>query len=200
MESWEASNPFDEFAKEKSYAATPESIQISNLFDVSEEVDLDIVQDLLDPMLQEHNDIIETGPEFTEKMDKGNLMTCNVDSDAKKGNQVDTVDSCIEIIDSSSDSEEDCESDICDFDCTILPLVLTQADDVCIKLNNLIDKGVISKDRIFYKFLKDAVYSLIDVYHQYDREVIEFYNTIEHLGGESVVNFIRGPMYFGTGK
>ena len=31
-------------------------------------------------------------------------------------------------------------------------------------------------------------------------EVVEFFNTIEHLGGESTVNFIRGPMYHGTGK
>ena len=29
---------------------------------------------------------------------------------------------------------------------------------------------------------------------------MEFFNTIEHLGGENTVNFIRGPMYHRTGK
>ena len=33
-----------------------------------------------------------------------------------------------------------------------------------------------------------------------DPEVVEFFNTIEHLGGESTVNFIRGPMFHGTGR
>ena len=51
-----------------------------------------------------------------------------------------------------------------------------------------------------YKYLRDTVHCLIDPKQQYNPEVVEFFNTIEHLGGESTVNFIRDPMYHGTGK
>jgi hypothetical protein len=77
---------------------------------------------------------------------------------------------------------------------------LEQADTVCIKLNELIKSGAVHHDRILYKFLCDTVHSLTDPNNRYDENVIHFYNSIEYLGGESVVNFIRGPMYDGTGK
>ena len=80
------------------------------------------------------------------------------------------------------------------------PIALDRADDVCLKLNDLIQRGVLSKDRIMYKYLRDTVYCLIDPNHQHDEEVVQFFNTIEHLGGESTVNFMRGPMFHGTGK
>ena len=47
--------------------------------------------------------------------------------------------------------------------------------------------------------LKDTVEVLIKYDHEYDQEVIEFFNTIEYLGG-STVNFLRGPMYHGQGR
>ena len=46
------------------------------------------------------------------------------------------------------------------------------------KLNELIRRGVINKNKIFYKHLKDAVEIYFDRNHQYDREVIEFFNKI----------------------
>ena len=76
---------------------------------------------------------------------------------------------------------------------------MEQADTVCIKLNEFIKSGVVHRDRILYKFLCDTVHSLTDPNHRYDENVIHLYNSIEYLGGESVVN-IRGPMYYGTGK
>ena len=36
--------------------------------------------------------------------------------------------------------------------------------------------------------------------HEYDPEVIEFFNTIEYLGEGRTVNFLRGPMYHGKGR
>ena len=36
---------------------------------------------------------------------------------------------------------------------------------------------------------------MIDYDRKFDDDVVEFFNTIEHLGGGSTVNFIRGPMY-----
>lgn len=77
---------------------------------------------------------------------------------------------------------------------------MNQADEVCIKLDELIKRGLILRDRITYKYLRDTGHCFIDPNHQYHPEVVEFFNTIEHLGGGGTVNFIRGPMYKGTGK
>lgn len=101
------------------------------------------------------------------------------------------------VLDESTDEEID-ESE--DNDWKIFPLSLAAANDVCIKLDKLIQSGIIPKDRIMYKYLKDTVEVLIKYDHEYDREVIEFFNTIEYLGGGSTVNFLRGPMYHGQGR
>ena len=82
--------------------------------------------------------------------------------------------------------------------CQIFPICLEAADDVCVKLDHLVRNGTISKNDIFYKHIKDVVYFFINPRtHQYDNEVIEFFNTIRHLGGESTVNFVRGPAWHG---
>lgn len=102
--------------------------------------------------------------------------------------------------DSDSASDDEKEKNLQDCDWFFVPLAVNQADEVCIKLDELIKRGLIPRDRIMYKYLRDTVHCLIDPNHQYNPEVVEFFNTIEHLGGESTVNFIRGPMYHGTGK
>ena len=100
----------------------------------------------------------------------------------------------------STDDEMSEISEAEDSDWKIFPLSLTAADDVCIKLDKLIQTGIIPKDKIMYKYLKDTVEVLIKYDHKYDPEVIEFFNTIEYLGGGSTVNFLRGPMYHGKGR
>ena len=58
-----------------------------------------------------------------------------------------------------------------------------------------------SKEGIFYKHIRDVVNQLHDAkHHQYDKEVIEFYNSIRYLGGESSVNLLRGPGWHGQGR
>ena len=74
---------------------------------------------------------------------------------------------------------------------------IEQADSVCIKLNELIREGKVQRDKIFYKYLKDVVEIIFDRFHDYDREVIEFFNTITYLGGRRTSFFIRGPMNLG---
>ena len=37
-------------------------------------------------------------------------------------------------------------------------------------------------------------------YHEYDREVVKFFNTITYLGGRRTTNFICGPMNIGDGR
>ena len=41
---------------------------------------------------------------------------------------------------------------------------------------------------------------MINYDHKYDPDVVEFFNTIEYLGGGSTVNFVRGPMFHGQGR
>lgn len=75
-----------------------------------------------------------------------------------------------------------------------------KADPLCFKFDDLIRRGLIPKNGILYKYLTDVIEIYYDRCHEYDREVVEFFNTIRHLGGRRTVNFIRGPMNIGQGK
>lgn len=94
---------------------------------------------------------------------------------------------------SGDDFISDEEYEVDDSDWQLFPLVITAADGVCVKLNHLIQSGKVPRDKIFYKYLNDMVHIMIDYDHKFDDDVVEFFNTIEHLGGGSTVNFIRGP-------
>ena len=74
-----------------------------------------------------------------------------------------------------------CESDIDEDDLKTVYVGIDEADSLCIKLNKLIKRGKIQKDRIFYKFMSDVVQIMYDPFHPYDREVIELFNTITYL-------------------
>ena len=74
-----------------------------------------------------------------------------------------------------------------------------KADPLCIKLNDLI-RGKIQKDKILYRYLSDVLEIMYNPFHEYDREVVEFFNTITYLGGRRTANFIRGPMNLGDGR
>lgn len=101
---------------------------------------------------------------------------------------------------SGDDFISDEEYEVGDSDWQLFPLVITAADDVCVKLNHLIHSGKVPRDKIFYKYLNDMVHIMIDYDHKFDDDVVEFFNTIEHLAGGSTVNFIRGPMYHRQGR
>lgn len=58
-----------------------------------------------------------------------------------------------------------------------------KADPLCIKLNDLIRRGKIPQDKILYRYLSDVVEIMYNPFHEYDREVVEFFNTITYLGG-----------------
>ena len=77
----------------------------------------------------------------------------------------------------SDDAEEVVAEEEDDSDWKMFPLTITAADDVCIKLNDLIQSCKIPKDKILYKYLKDTVYIMINYDHEYDPDV-EFFNTI----------------------
>lgn len=51
-----------------------------------------------------------------------------------------------------------------------------------------------------YKYLNGVIEIMFDPFHQYNREVVEFFNTITYLGGRRTANFIRGPVNLGDGQ
>ena len=108
-------------------------------------------------------------------------------------------DDVLEVCSCSCD-EKTCDSDIDEDDLKTVYVGIDQADSLCIKLNKLIKTGKIQRERIFYKVINDVVQIMYDPFHSYDREVIEFFNTITYLGGKATTCFIRGPMNLGDGK
>jgi hypothetical protein len=135
------------------------------------------------------------GNDWSPKRNTEDAFACLDDDEQDHDYDVELV---IEKLSTDDEMSEISEAE--DSDWKIFPLSLTAADDVCIKLDKLIQTGIIPKDKIMYKYLKDTVEVLIKYDHKYDPEVIEFFNTIEYLGGGSTVNFLRGPMYHGKGR
>ena len=79
------------------------------------------------------------------------------------------------------------------------------AHPVAIKLNQLLEKGKIPEDCLYYKFIDNTTSSaLVDPKSAsdftWDRDVCEFFDTIKYLGGSRTRNFVRGPGFFGTGR
>lgn len=99
----------------------------------------------------------------------------------------------------SDDGHDDLES-VDEDDLFTIYVGIEKADPLCTKIHDLIQRGKISKDRIFYKYLHDVVEIMYNPFHEYDREVVEFFNTITYLGGKCTACFIRGPMNLGDGR
>ena len=79
----------------------------------------------------------------------------------------------VESVTEQSTDDEISEPEDCDW--KIFPLSIVAADDVCIKLDKLIQTGTIPKDNIMYKYLKDTTEVFTKYDHEYDPEVIEFF-------------------------
>ena len=73
-------------------------------------------------------------------------------------------------------------------------------DPLCMKLDDLISRGLLSSDGILYKHVHDVVECIYNPLHKYHPDVVEFFNTVQHLGGQATVNFLRGPMFTGSGS
>ena len=75
-----------------------------------------------------------------------------------------------------------------------------EADPVCVKMQDLLRRGKLSRERMFYKYLSDVLEIMYNPFHEYDQEVVEFFNTITYLSGKRTTCFIRGPMNLGDGR
>lgn len=123
---------------------------------------------------------------------------CEISSDEQDDTDITTISSLSSA--TSINSVDSDDSDV-DSDSLVFPVGVEEADDVCVKLDCLIRSGIISKDDIFYKHIKDVVFSFVNPHsHRYDNEVVEFFNTIRYLGRESTENFLRGPGWHGQGR
>ena len=96
----------------------------------------------------------------------------------------------------SSTSESDQYTE-CQF--TDLPVILEEAHPLAVKLDSLIKQSKVPENRILYKFLNDTLSIMINPRHKYDDDVLEFLNTIQHLGGKATVNFLGSQMCHGQG-
>ena len=106
----------------------------------------------------------------------------------------DDNDSLVSEFSENDDSEiEVVETGGMDQDWCLITVTTAQADQICITLDKLIRNSVISKERIFYKYLKDTVEYLSNPLHLYDDDVKTFFASVSYLGGNRTYNFIRGP-------
>ena len=102
--------------------------------------------------------------------------------------------------DTICDSEVDIVNNIAEFDenWRFLCVADVKADPVYRRLDKLIRDGNISKDQPFYKYLDNMTQIYYDSKHPHNKDVIEFFASIVHHGGESTCNIARGPMGFGN--
>ena len=102
--------------------------------------------------------------------------------------------------DTICDSELDIVDDIAKFDKKqgYLYVADDETDPVCRRLDKLTRNGNISKDQMFYKYLDNMTQIYYDSKHPYDKDVIEFFDSIIHHGGESTYNLDLGLIGFGN--
>ena len=89
---------------------------------------------------------------------------------------------------------DDSETEVVDIggmdeDWRIITVTTAQADEAYITLDKRIRNGVISKEIIFYKCLKDMVEYLCNPLHPYDDDVKEFFVLVAYLGGNRTYYF-----------
>ena len=134
-----------------------------------------------------------SGGEFNSSGEDNNTDDEREDSDM----EVDSVGAC-----SCSDVNElQSDDDSVDADDLFTVYVgVEEADPVCVKIQDLLRRGKLSRERIFYKYLNDVLEIMYNPFHEYDQEVVEFFNTITYLGGKRTTCFIRGPMNLGDGR
>lgn len=77
-------------------------------------------------------------------------------------------------------------------------------DPVCAKLQDFLQNGYLSREHIFYKLIKNAVDFVISVNNdfskenqfEWDSEILEFLDSVEHYGHEATINLLRGPGFY----
>ena len=68
------------------------------------------------------------------------------------------------------------------------------ADKVCLLSNKLISKGLLSTESFFYKNIKAVAEHLEHPKTEWDNEVCEALQSIQHAGGGVAVSYVVGPL------
>ena len=152
---------------------------------------------LLKEILVDRTLLIECGGAFNV------VSVFDSDQDNKNEIQFENSIDCISASDNDGSSDSDATDQLTDSDIDPeyfkFPISFHKAD-VCVRLHELVQAGRIPNNRIFHKYLNSVTLAIIDPSHQFDEEVVEFFNSIKFLGGERTVNFIRGPMGHDCGR
>ena len=70
-------------------------------------------------------------------------------------------------------SEEEVQFDDHDEEWCLVAIGIEEADQVCVKLNDLIWREVVTKDRIFFQYLHNVIEIFYDPRHEFDQEVVD---------------------------
>lgn len=81
--------------------------------------------------------------------DLSDSEAANITSPITEGGQDDS--------DLANDSDESIASEYYDKEWRLVAVGVENADPVCVKLNDLIQRGKVSKNQILYKYLKDVI-------------------------------------------
>ena len=82
---------------------------------------------------------------------------------------------------------------------------ITDAHPLAKRLNSLLLQEKIPKDCIMFKYLDNVTEIALRNPSEksnftWDKDVLEFFQTIKYLGGERTYNFVRGPGFHNTGR
>ena len=101
-----------------------------------------------------------------------NKPSSDVQDEAEVRSDLQSVSSINSDTETSEDDQQTEDSDM-SRDCLVLPINLEAGDDVCVKLDHLVRNEMLSKDDIFYNYIKDVVHFYSNLRkHQYDEEVV----------------------------
>ena len=87
-----------------------------------------------------------------------------------------------------------------DEDGRLITVTTAQADTVFITFDKLFRNDVVSKERIFYKYLKDTVEFLCNPLQHYDADVKKKKLSVVYLDESKNYKFIRRPIGYDQGK
>ena len=124
----------------------------------------------------------------------------NTDMNLQSEPDVVDTDECYFDCDEFSDEEEyfDCRYETFDLETESsfpLPFKTAEpADEVCLLMNKLILDGKLSTESFFYKNIKAVTEHLIKPTAEWDFEVCEALQSIQHAGGAVAVNYVVGPL------
>ena len=102
----------------------------------------------------------------------GDLAQCHSDREIEELNKTELLSDCLSASEQSCETESDINNHDTDPEYITFPISFTKADEVCVRLNDLIQSDRITKDKILYKYLNSMTCTMINPNHEFDEEVV----------------------------